>query len=653
MVLGKSLGTRRLLQSDGVIGSIKPAYWLLLMMTGYFAIMSYVVLLRYYAFQTHAFDLGIFNQAFTTALQGKLFIETPDRLAVASGSFFGVHFNLLMYLILPVYAAFPFPQTLLILQTIFVALGAVPIYLVARFVIRNERIGLFMALAYLINPAIINLNFYDFHLEAFLPFFLGMFFYSYLVANWRGFSAFLVLSLITIDFASVLVLAISVAHLLRTITRSGGSWRHLRFEIDGLRARVLLLTVGISLVTLYLMLYLTVHFSGNNVSVAGSLSGFVSSFGGTQAFLLKSEFWMLCLIPLMFLPVLVPSQLAMVAPWFVVTVLAAQYATSYSFGYQLAGAFVVPYLILASIFAVDKLRKRRIDLRVLFACIIVFSLVISPLDPLAQYKLPGIDYQQGLPSVTPHDNILDAAISLIPANASVLTQNNLFPQVSSRADAYLFAPTSNASFQYVLADVSSETYVAGETGALSMKQLLPYYMANKSYGILVNDDGVILLEQGYSGRVVIAGPTTFSYNYQTLSLRSGSEETDSTSVSGIIFVHDASAANGSTFWFGPYVSLPPGQYSVSFVMKTAQATMGSIYLEVDDFENATTIPILAEARITQTNFTTPGSWENITLSFVLSPYQSANGRLEFRGVDVDGGPFSLDYVRVTYLTPFG
>ncbi len=154
---------------------------LLLLMIGlYCAIMSYVVILRFNAFQTNAFDFGIFNQAFSTALKGKLFFETPDQHIILSGSFLGTHFNLLMFLLLPIYALMPLAQTLLVLQTLFIGMAALPVYLIARRIIKNENLALIMAFVFLVNPATLSLNLYDFHLEAFLPFFLGMFFYFYL-----------------------------------------------------------------------------------------------------------------------------------------------------------------------------------------------------------------------------------------------------------------------------------------------------------------------------------------------------------------------------------------------------------------------------------------------------------------------------------------
>jgi uncharacterized membrane protein len=638
-------------QVSRILTNLKSSKWLLLMLGMYSAVMSYVVLLRFDAFQTHAFDLGIFNQAFSTALQGKLFYETPDQYLIPSGSFLGVHFNLLMFLLLPIYAVYPHPETLLLLQTSAVALGAVPIYLVARRVIHAEKLALVMALVYLLNPAITNLNLYDFHLEAFLPFFLGMFFYCYISGSWRSYVVFLALSLFTIDFAPLIVVAICIAHALRTLSKRPRYHLPLSFALDKSQTILLISTIVVSLAAFYLSLYLSLIISGKPVSVQGALSTFVNLGQNLQLVFAKSEFWVLCLIPLMFLPLLVPSQLVMVAPWFFVTLLEGAYATSYSFGYQDAGAFVVPYLILAAVFAIEALHKQRVKLRGFFICIFMFSLFISPFNPLMQNRIPGIAYEQGFPVVTAHDQILDAAIGLVPPNASILTQNNIFPQVSGRADSFLYIPNMTSSIEYILADSKASTYAEGISTTQTMKQFLPYLVSEEKYGVVVNDDGVLLLEANYTGPVLLAGGTSYTFNYQTLDLAAGSLRSDSTSTSGTILVHSADESEG-TFWYGPYASLPPGEYSATFVLKTTAATSGSLYLQVDNFVNSTSAPILVQQQLNQTSFSNPGSWTSFTLTFSYTPQESAGGRLEFRGVDAVGGPFSLDYVDVTYVSPF-
>jgi uncharacterized membrane protein len=621
------------------------------MVVTYSAVMSYVVLERFQAFQTNAFDLGIFNQAFTTALHGRLFFETPDQHVIVSGSFLGTHFNLLMFLLLPIYAILPYAQTLLVLQTGVIALGAVPIYLVSRKILKSQKLPLVMAGIYLVNPFILNLNLFDFHLEAFLPFFLGMFYYYYLVANWRGYSLFLALSLITVEFASVLVVAICLAHAIRSISLSRKDRHLISSEINRSRALILLSTAIIAAVTFYVVLFLSGILSGNSSSVQAILSGFVSPSSSIQVIYQKSEFWALPIVILMFLPLLAPSQLVVVAPYFAVTVLGSASSTSYSLGYQYAGAFVVPFLILATIFSLQKLRARRINLGGLMIGVLLFSLVTSPFSPLVQGKISGIAYNEGFPIVTSHDEILDEAIGLIPAGASVLTQNNLFPQVSNRADAYVYLTNENTPIQYVLADSTSPWYTDKIWGTQSMSYWLPHYISTGGYGVVVNDDGVTLLEANYTGSPTLTGSTTYLYNYHSLDLYSGSEVSMHNSLSGTVFLHASSDENGVTFWFGPYASLPPGRYAATFSLMTSATTIGSLDLQVSNTVNATYSSSLAQEEINQTSFTSPYTWSEFTLTFQYTPQQALAGTLEFKGGDAVGGPFYLDYVQVAYLGP--
>lgn len=624
--------------------------WLVSMIVVYIVFMSIVVLLRYYSFQTNAFDLGIFSQSFWTALKGHLFFETPDQHVITSGSFLGTHFNLLMFLLLPIYAGFPSPATLLILQTLVISLGAVPVFLIGQRVIGSSRLALAMAVVYLVNPATLTLNIYDFHLEAFLPFFVGMFFYCFLEEKWKGYALFLFLSLVTIDIASLLVIAVCLTHMLRSVTIARKPALRLELQMDHRRKVILAATALVSAVSFYLILYLSLVVAGESASVQGVLTGFLSSSGFSGAVIAKSEFWVLPLVTLMFLPLLAPRELLMVAPWFAVTILDTGATNNYSLGYQFAGAFVAPFLILGAIYAIGRLHKRRINATGIIAGIFVFSLLLSPFSPVAQGRISGIAYNEPFPTVTSHDEILDATIGLIPSNASVLTQNNLFPQVSQRFDAFVYL-TNNTKVDFILADTTSVWYSQLIWGTQSMKQWVPYFISTGRYGVVVNDDGVLLLEAGYSGPIVYSGGTTYTYNYQSLYLYSGVREQDPTSQSGVVLLHEPSEESGVTFWYGPYASLPPGEYNVVFYVKSSANATGSLTLDVSNSLNATSSPTIVERTINQSSFAVPDVWTPFSLTFTYTPLDSSIGKLEFRGVSVEGGPFELDYIEVTYLGP--
>ena len=73
-----------------------------LLIAVYTIVFSYFTILKYCAFRSYAWDLGINNQALWTTLnQGKLLYYTPELYFNPSGAFFGLHFSPILFLILP------------------------------------------------------------------------------------------------------------------------------------------------------------------------------------------------------------------------------------------------------------------------------------------------------------------------------------------------------------------------------------------------------------------------------------------------------------------------------------------------------------------------------------------------------------------------
>src|SRR3989338_2492310 len=102
----------------------------------YIIIFGVVTSLRHYNFQTQAWDLGIFDQVVWNIANGNGMSTTLEFVQ----NHFAVHMSPILYLLAPGYLVFPSPYFLLILQTIALALGAWPLYLLAK---RSEerRVG--------------------------------------------------------------------------------------------------------------------------------------------------------------------------------------------------------------------------------------------------------------------------------------------------------------------------------------------------------------------------------------------------------------------------------------------------------------------------------------------------------------------------------
>ena len=97
---------------------LHASYGLLTVIVVYAAFFGAYSLQKHAAFQTSGFDLGNHDQAMWNTLRGKpLAITTVQSIS----SRWAAHFEPILLLLVPIYAVFSFPQTILILQTVIVA----------------------------------------------------------------------------------------------------------------------------------------------------------------------------------------------------------------------------------------------------------------------------------------------------------------------------------------------------------------------------------------------------------------------------------------------------------------------------------------------------------------------------------------------------
>lgn len=147
--------------------NLRHIAWLLLVlvMLAYVLVMSRQTILRYDSFKATGFDLGNYDQAIWNTIHGRLFMVTnrgqdwygpPTRL--------GMHFEPILLPISLLYLFFADPRTLLVFQTLALASGALPVFLLTRkYVPALPLIASVMASAYLLLPSLIGLNIFDFH----------------------------------------------------------------------------------------------------------------------------------------------------------------------------------------------------------------------------------------------------------------------------------------------------------------------------------------------------------------------------------------------------------------------------------------------------------------------------------------------------------
>jgi uncharacterized membrane protein len=135
-------------------------------------------LIRHWSFHSTGLDLGVFDQVVWNTSQGRFMESTLSLDRCVPHSFFGDHFSPILIALVPLYWLFPHPETLLVVQTVALALGALPIYLIARRLLPRGIERLIWILAYVVGAPLAFITLYDFHEVALavLPLGLAMYF---------------------------------------------------------------------------------------------------------------------------------------------------------------------------------------------------------------------------------------------------------------------------------------------------------------------------------------------------------------------------------------------------------------------------------------------------------------------------------------------
>jgi uncharacterized membrane protein len=119
---------------------------------------TYFALLDHWNGNSGVYDLGLFEQVLYRKNAGLDWTST-----VLGKSIFADHFSLVFFPIYWIYKIFPFTETLLILQSLVLALSGLLVYFLARNKTCGPRESFGWSLLFLIYPSILYINLWDFH----------------------------------------------------------------------------------------------------------------------------------------------------------------------------------------------------------------------------------------------------------------------------------------------------------------------------------------------------------------------------------------------------------------------------------------------------------------------------------------------------------
>ena len=406
----------------------------------YIVIMSTITINRHYTFRTAAYDLGIFVQSiWSTISKHGILYNTIEEFAVCTNTHFGVHFSPILLFLVPIYAIFPYVETLLIIQTIVIGISAYPLYLLSKELLKSEKISLVLVILYLGNSLLHGINGYDFHEAPFaMPF---IFLTAFYIEKEEYKKAILssIFILITKEDAGIVLISLGAFYLMKE-----EDLLNFRIYIKLLKGKnmntckrfsIFLVIIGLLwtiLTTLVIIPSISGGFSVDKV--------FYSGFPCLNFLPRKIFYFLTASLTLGFLPFLKPKYAILLTslPW--LEILATCQINMFRIGFQYP-YMLLPLSMITSMYALRESSKEEIKKLLAMGVTIglVTSILTSPILPLTNpikksLLVPPLYHQ----TVTDHHKkLMETTELLSETNFSILTQNDIFPHLANRKETYV------------------------------------------------------------------------------------------------------------------------------------------------------------------------------------------------------------------------
>jgi uncharacterized membrane protein len=628
--------------------------------TVYALFMAALSVARHNSFMTHAFDLGIHDQAIYNILHGGAMRTTlygPYAI-----NYIGDHFSPILYLLAPIYALRQDARTLLVVQSLFLAAGAIPTYLLAQHKTRSSLLAVAFAASYLLYPALHGVNLKDFHQIALVCVLLLFALYFLEAGRDLLFLAALGLALIVKEEVALTVAAIGVYVFL-------GKRRH--------RLGAMLALIGVAyfvIVTGWLMPSLggqpqiDTRFGGMIAPGAQGAAGVawtlftnpiytvISILGNQQ----KLIFLVQILLPVLCLPLLAPALAWLPAMPSLAVLLLTSAHTQYNITYHYS-AHLIPFVFFLAILGAQRFaaRSREVaeapgasfgsfppEIIALTSSLLVAGLAMS-------YQFGRVISVHGLPfpRPDPHAAVVESFVRQASGEAAVSTMSDIAPHLTARRTIYLFPDVADA--EYLLLDTDPTANYWPHEGLKAreraIRDMLPSIRSGQ-FGLIGLEDGVMLLRRGGdTARNDEAIRTLYSARYEAEHLRSDLDAPavfdPAASREGARIATPASLRpDGKTaLVFGPYTDLPPGKYRAEFILKTDRTDLARRVATIDVFTHRDGYP-RASREVLDTEFSAPDRYQPFALEFESDqPLEDLEFRVQYAGQ----GMLGLDVIRVT------
>lgn len=391
----------------------------------YVIVFGTITALRHYNFQTQTWDLAAFVQTFWNTTQGRVMFNNIEQ----ASNHLGVHWTPWLFVLIPGYFLFSTPYYLLIIQTLALAAGALPLYFLALRVLQKKNLALLIAAGYLLYPSLHWVNTFDFHEVSFLTPLLLAAFYFLETERWWWAGIFLTLSASVREDAIPVVLFVGVFFLARKKWKVG------------------IITTTLALI--YLVLVLKVFMPS---LAGGELLRFdrYYNLGATPGEAIKNvltdptlvaetiftlpkiKYLLVLFLPVAFLPFFSGSAFLLLIPGLaenLLTYFPLQFSGTYQYDSLLiSGIFVATVYGLNNIIRKWPFREGLIKW-ILIATMAIGFLARSPVSP--------VTFPIELFKANPTWEAYRKIVNMVPDGVSIAAPTNLIPHLSNREHSYM------------------------------------------------------------------------------------------------------------------------------------------------------------------------------------------------------------------------
>lgn len=434
---------------------------MILVYIGYFSVFT---ILRYRTLYAHYFDLGIMHQTVYNTYQA-LRLGDMDRILELTNPFgsnqitrMAIHNDILLAFIAPFYFIHSGPETLLIIQSIILALGGWAIFKITTHVFKDKiyhnALGLVFTFAYLMYTPMQRANNFDFHAVTLTTTLLLFMFYYWLVGKYRFSVFFFVLSLLAKEQVALTTLFFGLFTLIRP-----GVKKHTH------KTNYSLLIIASSIIWFALSMKIIIPFfrGGNHFALE-----YYTDLKNLPHYIFHVDtyrYFLFLMGPLAFLSLFSPLHFLIALPEFGINLLSNSWnMRNIVFHYT---SVIQPFVFIAAIYGAKNLliAKSRVikketahknRIRILMGFILVCTLLFSYFKGPLPYSLE----KEIHPFLYPQKESIDAIYwgSLLEnPQIKVSATGHIAPLFTSRIYFYTFSENYYLA-DYVIISVSEATY---------------------------------------------------------------------------------------------------------------------------------------------------------------------------------------------------